>query len=371
MLKKAVIVACMVAILVTCLLCPLAVNADTFTQSSSDLFAPLVWSGKYLNASGTYVGGTGYATYCSTNAYGGFQFGNIWKTSADEHPAGNLKASQTIFRINASGANPGDKVFLACSVWIKYVGGLNRAFIRGCNSSGSTLWSDEVELTYTSMSGFEDAGGACFKIDYTGTVTTEERVEYFVLGFQNRDMNYTGTSDLSYNFSWETMFATGAALDFAALEQQRETNKKLDEIKTEQAETNEKLDDLLEQPEKEKQEADSTGNSAADGVMDAIPGDTAGFSQGIQKFAAALSYSGTECEWTLPAITLPAIPGVMPKMQLTGDLPINFGEWVQKIPGNVLEIVQLVLTVALVVYCFKELYSTISYFLTLKGGGKE
>lgn len=243
-------------------------------------------------------------------------------------------------------------------------GDLNSAKIRWTviafdDTNSFPRW-DTVENDFVScVTGNEEwhaiAGGANW--NYTVPATTFQVV---------RDCNYAYLGleivfDVKQNFTFsmnKKTFTVGYG-NYAVYEQLQA-----------QKETNDKLDDLLEQPEKEKEEADDTGNSVADSVLDAIPGDTEGFTAGLRSFASALSYSGTNCAWTLPAITLPAIEGVMPEMRLTDEQPINFAEWVQKMPANVLEIVQLVLTIALVVYCFKELYSTIAYFLTLKGGDK-
>ena len=49
---------------------------------------------------------------------------------------------------------------------------------------------------------------------------------------------------------------------------------------------------------------------------------------------------------------------------------IDFGFWVAKIPGPVLTLVQVVLTIALIVFAFKELYRILSYAMTLKGGSE-
>ena len=121
----------------------------------------------------------------------------------------------------------------------------------------------------------------------------------------------------------------------------------------------------------EEQKADSAGNSAASDVTGAIPADTSGVTAGIQSFVQAMAYDGTAAKWTFPALYLPAIPGVMERIELTAEQDIDFGVWVQQIPSGVLEIVQIVSTIALVLFCFKELYGMISYFLTLKGGSAD
>lgn len=82
-----------------------------------------------------------------------------------------------------------------------------------------------------------------------------------------------------------------------------------------------------------------------------------------------MSYSGTQCAWTFPALYLPEIPGVMSRTQLTSEKPIDFAYWVNQIPSDVLLLVRSVLTIALIGYCFKEFYGVIEYVLTMRGGG--
>ena len=121
--------------------------------------------------------------------------------------------------------------------------------------------------------------------------------------------------------------------------------------------------------ENEKNEAESSGQGSVDDVSGAIEDKSAGFISAISNLVGSMSYNGTACAWSFPAIKLPAIEGVMPEYQLTDEKPIDFEFWVNKIPANILLLVRSLLTIALIGYCFKELYSTISYVLTLKGGG--
>lgn len=138
-----------------------------------------------------------------------------------------------------------------------------------------------------------------------------------------------------------------------------------------QQKTQDTLDEIASQPEKEKQEANDTGNSAASDVSGAIPADISSVTAGIQSFVQSMAYDGVSAKWTFPALYLPAIPGLMERVELTTEQDIDFGVWVQRIPSGVLEIVQIVSTIALVLFCFKELYGMINYFLTLKGGGSD
>lgn len=139
--------------------------------------------------------------------------------------------------------------------------------------------------------------------------------------------------------------------------------------------TNELLEDIRDylknSPEQEKQEATTQGNSSVSSGISSIDDKGASFGESLSGLVSSLSYSGTDCSWTFPQVKLPVIPGVMSETVLIQEQPINFGEWINKIPGDILLLIQSFSTCALIVYCFKELYSTISYALTLKGGGAD
>jgi len=150
---------------------------------------------------------------------------------------------------------------------------------------------------------------------------------------------------------------------------------KADRLIQEQEESNTWLEKIFnwlkDSPEEEKEAASSQGNQSTSDATTAITDNSQGFIDSLGGFANSMSYSGTECTWTFPAITLPAIPGVMDSVQLTSEQPIDFSYWVNKIPSNLLLLIQSLLTLALIIYCFKEVYGTISYVLTLRGGGSE
>lgn len=143
----------------------------------------------------------------------------------------------------------------------------------------------------------------------------------------------------------------------------------LQAIEDQLGEVNDKLDQIIDQPESEKQEALEDGNSYVEDLTDVIPDQSAGFMSGIKKLANSMSYEGTDAALKLPSIALPAIPGVMDGYKLTDEMDIDFGSWIQKMPETLLTLVQVLLTIALVVFAFKELYKMISYALTLKSGG--
>lgn len=120
--------------------------------------------------------------------------------------------------------------------------------------------------------------------------------------------------------------------------------------------------------EQEKGEIQQSGDQATDSVDD-VPDQSQGFISALGDLVTALSYNGTECKWTLPQVKMPQIANIVPEMTLIEQQDIDFGVWVQKMPSNILTLIQYVCSGALIVYCFKELYGAISYVLTLKGGG--
>lgn len=131
------------------------------------------------------------------------------------------------------------------------------------------------------------------------------------------------------------------------------------------------IDNQNDLAEKEKTETQNQGEGSVNDVSGAIEDKSAGFISSIGNLVSAMSYNGTSCAWKFPALKLPAIDGVMSEIKLSDEKPIDFEYWVNKIPSNILLLVRSVLTIALIVYCFKELYNTISYVLTLKGGGND
>lgn len=128
------------------------------------------------------------------------------------------------------------------------------------------------------------------------------------------------------------------------------------------------IDNQNQLQQNEKDEALQSGEGSVDGVSGAIEDKSEGFIAALGNLIQTMSYTGTECAWSFPSIKLPAIEGVMPEYTLTEEKPIDFEFWVEKVPSQILLLIRSLLTIALIVYCFKELYSTISYVLTLKGG---
>lgn len=76
----------------------------------------------------------------------------------------------------------------------------------------------------------------------------------------------------------------------------------------------------------------------------------------------------TDCVIKFPAIAIPAIEPYFNKVELLSAQDIDMSTYIQMMPETILLLLQSLLTVALILYCFKELYGWISYALTLKGG---
>lgn len=169
----------------------------------------------------------------------------------------------------------------------------------------------------------------------------------------------------------QTIYNNEEAIKNQTEEIKANQDKNAQEIKDNQDKNTEEIKDTIEQQgEKEKEEANEVGNESASEVSSAVPDNSSGFISGMSSLISVMSYSGTECVWEMPQLYLPELPGVMNRIDLTEDsLDIDLGSWTERIPGSVMEIVQIVCTIALVVFCFKELYGTIQYVLTLKGGG--
>lgn len=123
---------------------------------------------------------------------------------------------------------------------------------------------------------------------------------------------------------------------------------------------------LNESQEKQKQEAQTQGNSSVSQGSSAIEDKGGDFAGSLSGLTNSMSYTGTQCAWEFPQVKLPAIPGVMDEMVLIKKQPIDFAVWVNAIPSDILLVVQSLCTAGLIIYCFKELYSTIAYVLTLR-----
>lgn len=168
----------------------------------------------------------------------------------------------------------------------------------------------------------------------------------------------------SLTFSFDN-FNLKARTDMLILESET-----LNQINDQLGSANEKLDQIIQQPEQEKQEALDGGTDVVDELTGVLPDQSQGFMSAIQQLASSMSYEGTEAKLQIPAIDIPAIPGLFGKHRLLNEQEVDFSIVVEKLPSAVITLVQVLLTLALIVFAFKELYSMISYAMTLKGGNE-
>lgn len=118
----------------------------------------------------------------------------------------------------------------------------------------------------------------------------------------------------------------------------------------------ESMGDLMEQ---EKENSKNEGSDAADQVIDIIPNQSMDFLSALNKLIEVLRYEGTDATLTFPAIYIPAINGLFPRIQIMESQEIDFEYWVNQMPTNILALVRALFDVAIVGYCLKELLSLI------------
>lgn len=127
--------------------------------------------------------------------------------------------------------------------------------------------------------------------------------------------------------------------------------------------------------EQEKQESQKTAdNAVSDGndSMSAIGDSAESVQGGFSGLIDTLSTNNTAASWKISKMYLPAIDGVMGQIDLLDDTEISFDTYIAMIPENIMVIIRAITTIALIVFCIKELYGLISYVLTLnKQGGEE
>lgn len=120
--------------------------------------------------------------------------------------------------------------------------------------------------------------------------------------------------------------------------------------------------------DKENQAAENKGNDLVDQITGIVPNDSQNFVTALGGLANALMYDGTDAVLPVPALKLPGIDGLFSSCTLVEAQQVDFEHFFQMLPGSLLLLVQSLLTIALIVYCFKEFYGTLSYLFVLKGG---
>lgn len=171
--------------------------------------------------------------------------------------------------------------------------------------------------------------------------------------------------------------ADGELLDY--LEEvklsQEQVTEKIDALQTAMDNLPDKIENSMQNAlDKEKNEANSTGSDLVGQLTDVIPNYSEGFVTALGNFASNFSYEGTDVVLTIPQIRFPEIPGkvkgppLVKSFVMMDEKQVDFSEFVEMIPEQLLLLVQCLFTAALIVFCGKELYDTISYVLTLRKG---
>lgn len=147
---------------------------------------------------------------------------------------------------------------------------------------------------------------------------------------------------------------------------QSNADKNASDIQSNQDENTQSIIDNQNQlAEQEKQEITDSGNQATD-AAESIPNESAGFISALNSLVKAMSTTSTNCSLNFPAIKIPAIAGVIPETTISTAKKVDFAAAVNLIPADILSLIQALTTIALIVFCFKELYDTISEALTRK-----
>lgn len=171
--------------------------------------------------------------------------------------------------------------------------------------------------------------------------------------------------------------ADGELLDY--LEEvklsQEQATEKIAALQTAMDELPNKIETSMENAlDEEKTEANSTGSDLVGQLTEVIPNYSEGFATALGNFASNFSYEGTDAILTIPQVRFPEIPGIAGGIPLVksfivmDETEIDFSEFADMIPEPLLILVRCLLTAALIIFCGKELYDTISYVLTLRKG---
>jgi hypothetical protein len=258
----------------------------------------------------------------------------------------------------------------------------NRIVLTAFTNDNDPLQSRNFNWIVGNVNSVDGGSGSdyhCYNLDTTGAINA-----YWgnaqIMGYKIYGNGVNWDSSLSSGtYNWNIMYSETSMLYELILSMAQSsanssgsiTQNATDNANKIQQNQNENTDKIVnnqnELYDKEKDDITNSGNSSSESVED-IPNQSDGFLKSLSKLTNAMSYNGTECKWKLPNVYIPAISNIVPRIDLISEKDIDFGYWVEKIPNNILDLIRAVCTLALIVFCFKELYNTISYVLTLKGG---
>ena len=84
-------------------------------------------------------------------------------------------------------------------------------------------------------------------------------------------------------------------------------------------------------------------------------------------FVNVMHYDGLDCYLDIPEIYIPEIPNVTQRVVLYSGGTINFKDYFDMIPDKIILVVRAILTIALILFSFKELWTTIGQALSGEG----
>lgn len=120
--------------------------------------------------------------------------------------------------------------------------------------------------------------------------------------------------------------------------------------------------------DKEKDEAQNAGDDLTGELEEVIPDYSEDIGQALASLASALAYDGTEAVLRIPQVNFPQVGDLIPAFVMMEAQEVDMGEYVNMMPPELLLLVQSLLTGALIMYCFYELYSSVGMVLMPKGG---
>lgn len=209
----------------------------------------------------------------------------------------------------------------------------------------------------------DGSSSGTFYYNYAGSSTIAWIESFHVYGNYN-SIDY----EPNYNTPFSIVYSDTSGI-FEAIKSMAESNAQI--IVNNQNENTDKIVGAIEDSqEKEKQESSSTGNSAIDSVTSAVPNYANNLLGYFNTLTKRMIHNNMTCFITMPSIKIPAIKGLWSnEIVLSEAKTINIAEVASVIPIKILYLVRYFLTLLLIIYCFKELYSIIQYIMTLKGGG--
>ncbi len=209
--------------------------------------------------------------------------------------------------------------------------------------------------TSTRLTGLSGLDGNTVVLSYTGYIPSKL---YILQWFTYNTSSYPLDSLIMYDIVFTPIDkATQDIID-------NQNSNTQAEIEADKENTQAIIDNQNELAEQEKQEITDSGNQATDAV-DAIPNESEGFINALGTFVSTMSTTDTACSITFPAIKTPSFAGI-PAATLSEEKEVDFAAAISLIPSDIMKLIQALTTIALIVYCFKELYDTISEALTRK-----